>query len=477
MKDIMSGTPKVLKEYFELISSPSHETYIDQDEGAMVNKFFNHPDIQYFKKIKAKNHYNYHKLKNNNKPKLDISMVQSPIFDPYNRNDLLKRLSTYTALNWHIPFSSDQNEIDELECARNGWKCVSISANNNTKNHLLCTSCNHQLILKFNDINSPSTFVPFDFDLEDYQELNESLISGYSKQIRKFGHSSDCPWINFETPLDGVYYPRPFISSTNELLTNEYLKNLKNLASNLDLLNSTSSLFKETLFNEDENPNFTDFIKISKNWLLDRYFKDNKENFFNLLERVPRWIYKIAVLGWDLHIQSFSNHLVLLLICSKCNKRIFLNSVYHEPIEKNNYIAATNFGVNLSSSGVLTPCKFPPVIQGGYEHHDTLYTESGPDESEFDDLDKDKIDLVEEHKPWCCNINLIDESTSLYQYYINIVTSSGSVHNEGKFHTDYDIDINHILNSAQKRKNSFDIDEGLERFQKLRKLYLVDEDT
>ena len=81
-------------------------------------------------------------------------------------------------------------------------------------------------------------------------------------------------------------------------------------------------------------------------------------------------------------------------------------------------------------------------------------------------MDKDKIDLVEEHKPWCCNINFIDESTPLFQYYINIVTSSGSVHNEGKFHTDYDIDINHILNSPQrKRKNSFDINDGLERFR------------
>lgn len=475
MKDIMSGTPKVLKEYLELISSPSHETYIDQDERGM-DRIFNHPDIQYFKNIKAKNHYNYHKLKNKNKHRPETSIIKSPAFDPYSREYLLKRLSTFTALNWHIPLSSDQSDINELSCARNGWKCVSISANNNTKNHLLCTSCNHQLILKFNDINSPSTFVPFDFDIEDYQELNKSLVSEYSKQIRKFGHSSDCPWINFETPLEGVYYPRPFINSTNELLTNEYLKNLKNLASNLDVFNSTSGVFKDALFNEEENPKFSDFIKISKNWLLNRYFKDNKENFFNLLERVPQWVYKVAVLGWGLHIQSFSNHLVLLLICSKCNKRIFLNSVYHEPIEKNNLIGATDLGINLPSSGVLTPCKFPPLILGKDEHHDTLYTDSGPDESELDGWDKDKIDLVEEHKSWCCNIKLIDGSTSLYQYYINIVTNSGNIHNEGTFYTQYDIDVSNILNSAHKRKHSFDINEGLEKFHKLRKLYLVDDD-
>lgn len=476
MGDIMSGTPKVLKEYLELISSSSHEAYVDQDEGTMVNKFFNHPDIQYFKNIKTKNHYDYHKLKNNNKHSPSVKTVKSPTFDPYNRNDLLKRLSTYTALNWHIPFANDQNKIDELTCARNGWRCVSISANNNRKNHLLCTSCNHQLILKFNDINSPSTFVPFDFDIEDYQDLNESLIREYSRQIRKFGHSSDCPWVNFQTPLDGVYYPRPYINSTNEVLTNEYLNNLKNLTNNLDALKSASDIFKDTSFNETENSNFPEFTKISKNWLLNRYYKDNKENFFNLLERVPSWIYKVAVLGWNLHIQSFSNHLVLLLICSKCNKRIFLNSVYHEPIAKNDSTVGTKLGMTLSSSDILTPCKFPPVIQDSYKHHDTLYTELGPDDSEYDALEKEKIDLIEEHKPWCCNIKVVDGLTPLYQYYIDIVTNSGSIHNEGKFHIGSDIDINHILNSTQKRKKSFDIDEGLERFQKLRKLYLVDDD-
>ena len=33
MKDIMLDTPKVLEEYSELISSPSHETYINQHQG------------------------------------------------------------------------------------------------------------------------------------------------------------------------------------------------------------------------------------------------------------------------------------------------------------------------------------------------------------------------------------------------------------------------------------------------------------
>lgn len=472
MNEAMSGTPKVLKEYLDLISSPCHESYVGMEDMSRIDKFFNHPDIQYFKNVKAKNHYNYHKIKNSAGDAKTVGRKRDPEFDPYSRRDLLKRLSTFTALNWHIP-PTRNSCINELQCARNGWKCVSITANNNTKNHLMCTACNHQLILKFNDISSPLEFVPFDFDIEDIQELNESLFTEYSKQITTSAHGVECPWRDFETPLDGVYYLRPYINSTNQLLTDEYLSNLKNLVDNLDVLKGYSGIFSEKLLMDDQSPNFAEFVNISKCWLLSRYYKENKENNFNLLERVPMWFYKIAVLGWDLHTQSFSNQLVLLLICSKCNKRVFLNSVHHEPIEKGNAIEVSNLGMNLSSSGVLSPCKIPAVFQGPNHPHDSMYTESGPDEF-VDDLEKEKIDLIEEHEPWCCSIRSSQGSVCLYQYYVNIVVASGNIQRDGKFDIDSDINVSNLLCSNQKRKNSFDINEDLDRFSKLRKLYLAE---
>lgn len=472
MDEVTSGTPKVLKEYLQLLSSPSHETFVEVGDDKPLDRYLNHPDIQYFRRIKSKNHYNYHKTKNNSRTLPQRIAARAKMFDPYNRNNLLERLSTFTALNWSLPFTGDECEVNELLCARNGWRCVSILSNNNVKNHLRCSSCNHQLVLKFNDISTASAFVPFDFDTEDYHELNMSLISLYYQQILTGGHDASCPWINFETPLEGVYYPRPYIGSTNELLTKDYLSNLKNLTDNVSVLDSNSEIFKESFLVENQDPKFLEFIKISNNWLLNRYYKDDKENFFNLLERIPRLFYKIAVLGWTLNIQSFSDQLVLLLICNKCNKRVFLNSAHHAPVNKHNTDESLSAGMNLSASKILTPCEFPPMI-GINEQHDSVYSTSGPDD-EFDELEKYKFDVVEEHKSWCCNIKPIDDKTSLYQYFMDMVTSNKNINDEEVLYNDSEIDVDSILSSNHKRKQSFDINDGLDRFHKLRKLYLVD---
>lgn len=445
LEDLPSSTPQVLQDCLSLFNSPTHESYIYKSYPLSTTNKRTDADIKYFQRVKAKNHFNYHKSKNTEKSThIDTIESRMTVFDPYNHDSLIERLRTFNALNWNIP---NDLPLNELKCARNGWKCVLFSLNNNTKNQLLCTCCNQLLILRFSD------------DDDDNAEFHKTLCDTYTKQIETDKHNNNCPWRNFETPLEGIYYPRPYLNSTNEILVRDYLKCLKNLMDNSVVLNEYSDAFDEEFTTQVLPP---DFIRISNEWLLQRYFKENKENFSVMLDYTPPWFYKLALLGWSLHVQSFSRQVILLLICNKCNHRIFLN-----PTD----IAEEKPSINLSSSKILTPCKFP--VTNNIVEEDQYWDEEA----------SEKVNPWDEHKSWCCNTNNVVTSLnttpqSLHEFFVDLIQKSeNSIGIDGEYIGEADMIVDEsALDTPQfKRRKSFDINEGLERLSKLRKLYLIEE--
>ncbi|KAG2734440.1 hypothetical protein G9P44_002446 [Scheffersomyces stipitis] len=498
LDDITATTPQVLNKCVDIFSTPTHESYVDESHfGSGGSKsrnpifsskspYSHHPDIQYFQKIKNRNHFNYHRSKQNSKsntPTVDrLHKMTSTVFDPFNADQLVARLKTFTALNWHIPSLPScegvvsENTLNELKCARNGWKCVSFSLNNNTKNHLLCTTCNQSLVLKFSEGQQQKEYSAFDYDFlknssieASCNQLNNALHNKYLDQVVYEGHSPSCSWRNFETPLEGIYYPRPYLNKTNERLLRDYLKNLKNLMDNGMILNEYADSLADCFVNGEVDEAFKQFIAASNTWLLQRHFRENKENFSVLLEFTPLWYYKLAMLGWSLHVQSFSEELILLLICDKCNQRIFLNSKSSSVASQ----AATDNTLNLSSSKILSPCTFPVTSK--------LTSDGSPDFTAEAEVDSDKFDPFGEHKQWCCNVNNVastEYKLMLYEYLIQmVINSSDNLGANGEYVVEQDMKMEIASSSYYKfkRRKSFDINEGLDRLSKLRKLYLLEE--
>lgn len=443
--DFRSATPKVLQRCVDVLATPSPKPdFLPRDPA----KYSSHSDIQHFRTIKAKHHFAYHKAKHA-RPLEKIHAAMT-VFDPFSRAALVERLATFTALNW-----TANEGLSELKCAQNGWKCVSIALSANTRNRLVCTACGRQITLRYNSVGT----APFDFDMDDIDELNAALVAQYRPQIERSAHKDSCPWVSFETPLEGVYYLRPHIHSSNQQLVDDYLRNLRSLVDNTPVLLDRASLFAAVASPDDA------FVEASNRALLARYFRDNKENFSALLDLTPRWFYALAVYGWDLHIQSFSTKLVLLLICTKCNKRVFLEASEHAPVAKHNAHAVSQPHINVSSLKVLTPCKFPPALVALGLENDAF----GPEIDEENSL----FDPVGEHKPWCCNVHNMGD-ISYYDYFVRMFAEAErNMDTTGNFSGDLETGLD--LQTPRKRPVGFDVNEGLERLTKLRKLYLLDE--
>lgn len=462
LSEVSAGTPKVLNNYLELFLRPVLAPEMQHFRSAPVTpaKFAAHPDIQFFRLVKANHHYAYHKLKSVG-PNFSLDTISScsTHFDPYSRDLLLKRLRTFNALNWNIPsLGSGEEFLTELACAANGWTCESISRNNNTKNHLKCTSCGRELILKFNSVDHQPAYAPFEFDLEDINHLNNNLKSLYIEQIQASGHDVDCSWTKVQTPLAGVYYLTPHISETNDTLISDYLKCLRNLTDKLPLLLENSTSLR-VLCPPVSVEDLTRLVKVSNIWLLARYFHDDKENFSGVLERMcPPWLYWLAAMGWELNIQTFSSQMVLLLICSSCNQRVF---VYQH--KNNSQVAEIPI---LSSSKILTPCKFPPH---------TAHVSSGFSNEYMDEMEEEEEqDANFCHKPWCSKVQDVG-GTPFWEYFKSMVLAlEKNVGLLGEYLPEKDQMLN-IDSQELKRRKSMDINNGIERFAKLRKLYFADE--
>ncbi|CAH2353173.1 hypothetical protein CLIB1423_09S04434 [[Candida] railenensis] len=472
----MNDTSQVLSDCLALLSSPAHEKY-PSSSGRGSSHFNSHPDIQYFKEIKDKNHYEYHKSKYNssninhskslrgNDVQVSIQNVLSPQksvlpaqstgssvphtdprinFNPHDRSSLISRLSTFSVLNWQVPdLGLTAVDLNELTCARKGWKCLKGTS---PKNTLSCTYCHSVMQLKFNDASTGAntSYFPFDFDADDYMELNVALAQNYLKQIRYQGHDDNCLWRVYETPLDGVYYPRPYIDETSIELVEDYLKNLKALTDNNHLIVDLRPIFKNSVNFQPPSPS-EEFISKSNSLLVEKYYKEDQENSYydiQLNSNIPGWMYRIAALGWSLHVQYFSRQYVILLVCSQCNSRVFL------PQNQNQNQSQTQGELNLSPSRILTPCKYPPFISNVANN-----------ESIFDDVEEEelsKIDIVNEHKPWCCHLKQYPHNRTLEDLLFELIL----------------VETETNTTKSTKRKSSSEIAENLNRLNKLRKVFL-----
>ena len=448
MEGVGGDTMRVILECYRAVEAPGHEQY-QAVPKARDRLYCQNADVQYFQRIKQKNHYNYHKSNiDGNTAIVDKIQSKNGHFDPFNRQELLNRLKTFTVMNWNVP-SSICGEMNELKCARNGWKCISFSMNNNTKNHLICTACNQQLVLKFHadsDIfHHQDSYSFVDGDDEFDEEFNAKLAKLYLQQVVCDGHAVDCCWRQLETTLENLYYPRPYVEASDEVLILDYLHTFKNLLDNHVVLSDYGDSFVDSFTSHVPEEKF---IVNTNTWLLSKY-PDNKENFSVVLQYIPKWYYRLAMLGWSLNIQTFDKQVVLLLICSKCNQRVFLNSTH---------VNNVSIGLDLSTSKVLTPCVNPITLNVA------------------DEETVDRFNPYTEHKPWCCNINhmnSLSEQIYFYDYFETMVAKSTKVlRADGLFSLD---DMLIDFNAPVKRRASFDINEGMERLHKLRKFYLKEE--
>ena len=508
----ISSTSQILQDCLLIIESPSYDSYKPSNSNNSLttttttttrrikNNYSDHPDILYFQKIKQKNHFKFHKSKFQTKWNIDKvnSSKMNSNFDPYDLNSLLLRLKSFNSLNWK---SINNSSINELKCAINGWKCVSFGINQietetETKNHLLCTYCNQQLILKFEDnednkVHTNMIESPFDFNVLNGKEIfndesfQKKLIELYIKQIENIGHDINCLWKNFETPIDQIYYLKHYLPNTNQFLIEQYCKNLKNLIDNILILQEYSDCLKTDLQiinnnnnNNNNNNDFDEFIHISNEWLMAKFFPDNKENFIigltynNIL---PCWIYQLALYGWSLNVQNYAKDVILVMSCNMCNQRIFLNSHNHNHNHDHDHYEECMIStqLKLSLSKILTPVKYP-------------MSNIGNDNTEFDTIiESSKFDPQIQHKPWCAYLH---NNLPIYFYQMliksknNIGPIGDYIYNGNLMDMDMNMDIN-INNTSidsnqlltKKRKNSFNVNENLERLNKLRKLYLIDE--
>lgn len=350
MDDITAGTPRVLRQCASVLSTPTHEKYVDTPD---FSKYASHPDIQFFRSVKAKNHYQYHRFKRSSQPLRERIYAAASRFDPYSRPQLLERLASFTALNWNLPVTKDR-QLTALKCAQNGWKCMSVRANM-PRNRLVCETCHQQLVLRYNDLLESD----FNYDYDDIAILNDHLVTVYIEQVTTKAHGAACPWGTLETPLEGVYYMRPHLVSTNEVLLSEYRRCLNGLLKHWRILEHQLSVLLSLLNDIDHM-----FVKLSSEYILATE-SDNKENIATLTAAAPLWVYTIAQLGWELRSQQFASQTVYLMVCTGCNSRWVFNDMTAEL-------------PNLSPSKVLTPCEHKAVVE---------------EDDGFDPWD---------HQPWCC---------------------------------------------------------------------------
>lgn len=453
--ELSVGTPRVLNNCLDLFQNPAPDSLPFRSVPSTPAKYALHPDFQFFSSVKAKHHYAYHKLKREPAVVESSHSSRSSLFQPFSRELLLKRLRTFNALNWNIPLGPIES-LTELDCAASGWTCESISRNNNTKNHLRCSTCSLELVLRFNSEDQQPAFVPFEFDLDDIHQINSNLVLRYIEQIHLTGHRDSCPWKMVRTPLLITYYPTPHLAATNEALISEYLVVLRNLMDNLPVIEmlAPSTLTLIPLVSPRDH---TEFARVSNEWLLNRYFRENKENFSAVLESTcPPWLYWLAVMGWDLNAQKFASQTVLLMICTTCNQRVFLNPLETtlSPVE----------GPSLSSSKTLTPCNFPPSIVVS-SNFSTEYLE--------DMEEVESSDQHFSHKPWCLHAGSVD-NMPFYEYFRQmLIELEKNIGPTGEYEADKDMSVD-VEPSELKRKSSFDVNEGMERLAKLRKLYFID---
>lgn len=435
--EIATTTPRVLDRCLSFLQD---QPVADTHKSAPVTpstKYSTHPDIQFFSSIKKKHHFEYHKQKHVMGHEYKYSgglsgIGSSPQFDPYSRRQLLERIGTYNALNWTVPPSRESPSLNlhvlpltlnELFCASNGWVCDPISRHDNFTNHLRCTACGSLLILRFNSIEETS-YGLYLFDMDDIARLNDNLKVSYLSEIKQGAHSAACPWRDLLCSLQGTYYLTPYVGETNAVLVTEYLECLKNLLDHLPVLEKMAGFCMKIVeaHRESSVPGSGErfvadeqFVRVSKMWFLDRFHGDNKENFAAILDFVcPTWVYEVAAQGWKLSLQKSDDNAVLIMACGCCNQRLFV------------------------------------------------------------DDEVDSSANIHKHKWWCSHSKVVGDM-SFDQYFHRMLESlENFIGPHGEYLIDQELSFSmDDMTARRKRRDSFDVNDGLERLTKLRKMYFV----
>lgn len=427
-QEVVANTPRVLDRCLSFLQQ--EQPLADTHKSAPVtptNKYSTHPDIQFFSSIKKRHHFDYHKKKHqmNHESRHNRSFLGSgsSTFDPYSRIQLLQRINTFNPLNWTIPPSRQDptntlhvlpHSLTELFCASNGWACEPISRHDNFTNNLRCTACGSQLILRFNSVDDAS-YGQFLFDMDDIARLNDNLKVSYLSEIKRSAHAAACPWRDLLCSLQGTYYLTPYVGETNAVLVAEYLECLKNLLDHLPVLEKMGEFCKQLAHLDVGGDSDEQFIRVSKMWFLDRFHSDNKENFAAVLDFVcPSWVYKVAAQGWKLTLQKHLDNTVLLMACDCCNQRLFVDE-------------------RMSASP-------------------SDYT----------------------HKSWCSHSQPMGTLSFADYFHRMLVSLGNSIGPHGEYLIDKELSFNMDAVAAnRKRRESFDVNDGLERLTKLRKMYFV----
>lgn len=469
LAEVAEGTPRVLKQYLKVFESPSSQIQEDSQRlhSAPVTptKYESHPEIQFFRLVKTKHHYAYHKSKlslSSAEQKSNHMSSKNLGFEPFDRDQLLDRLKTFNALNWQVPAGKNPGiQLNELLCASYGWVCQSVARSRISKNHLKCTKCGSELILRFNAEEEQPEFAPFHFDLEDIQAVNLNLKAQYTHQVQSIGHSTSCPWTKVLTPIDTVYYLTPYLASTNAQLIKQYTKNLRSLFDNFAILQEHAGFLSRLSPISSRLHNAPEFCRISNEWLLSTYYSSDKENVGTILSKTcPLWLYFVAAMGWDLFTQDFNGQTVLLMICQSCNQRIFL--------EKSSTTGRGTAGDD-NQPKALTPCQYTATISNGVLNFSNEYLDEV-----IEDENEDPFFV---HKLWCCQVREM-AGQSYLQYFVSMILSlEDYIGPKGEYLTDrddtFDMEVD-VTPKISKRKASFDLQEELEKFKRLRKPYFAE---
>ncbi|KAH6797230.1 hypothetical protein C2S52_021784 [Perilla frutescens var. hirtella] len=107
--------------------------------------------------------------------------AQAPVCRPWDRGDLLRRLSTFKSITW---FAKPQ-VVSPMQCARRGWVNVDMDT-------IACVSCNTRLLF-----STPSAWA---------KQQVEKAAMVFSLKLES-GHNLLCPWINNSCAEELAHFP------------------------------------------------------------------------------------------------------------------------------------------------------------------------------------------------------------------------------------------------------------------------------
>ncbi|KAK9066618.1 hypothetical protein SSX86_013941 [Deinandra increscens subsp. villosa] len=144
--------------------------------------------------------------------------VQSPMCRPWDRDDLLKRLSTFKSMRWF----AKPEVVSAINCARRGWINVDMDI-------IACESCGARLLF-----STPSAWA---------QQQVEKAASVFSLKLNN-GHKLLCPWVDNACDEKLAQFPP---SSPADLVDN-YKKRCASLLqlSELPVISSTAISYMTT---------------------------------------------------------------------------------------------------------------------------------------------------------------------------------------------------------------------------------------